>query len=341
MFLQTTPVVFECPPSSNDPPGRVLKMTAKRYFTAESASNGEGFSLLFAHCIGSHKEQWEPVIEQIFRLQRSKVRNQRVREAWSFDWQNHGDAAMLNRELLLETRQMGVSAYEWADAIAAFVRAPQMRGKRMVAIGHSAGTGAMMMSMRGLPLAAIPYVSVVLIEPTLATREMFYRHIADTTATMVAATMMRRDRWRSRAEAYAWFARRAPWKRWDPRVLRIFTNSGLRTTPDGEVTLKCDRRQEAIAYPDVHPHFDAVDELARICRSVPVHLVWANQSDFVPKIAQDALADVSEGRMVASITGLDGGHMLVQENPDRIALAICKALNGVGLDLSVRARSRL
>lgn len=53
MFLQTTPVVFDCPPNSNNPPGRVLKMTAKRYCTSQSVSNDEGFSLLFAHCIGA------------------------------------------------------------------------------------------------------------------------------------------------------------------------------------------------------------------------------------------------------------------------------------------------
>ncbi|KAJ7492901.1 Alpha/Beta hydrolase protein [Mycena galericulata] len=338
MFLQTIPVVFDCPPNSKNPPGRVLKMTAKRYFTTESASNEEGFSLLFAHCIGSHKEQWEPVIEQTFRLQQSKPRHQRVREAWSFDWQNHGDAAALNHELL--SWQSGVSAYEWAEGIAAFVRAPRMRGKRMVAIGHSAGTGAMVMTMRGLPLTALPYTSIVLIEPTLATREVFSCHVADRTAA-VAGTLVRREQWRSRAEAYAWFARRAPWKRWDPRVLRIFTEFRLRETPDGDVTLKCDRRQEAIAYPDVHPHFDAVDEIARVCRTMPIHLVWASRSNFAPRVVQDALSDISEGRRVASITRLEGGHMIIQECPDRVALEICKALDCVGVDLGVPARSRL
>ncbi|KAJ7745822.1 Alpha/beta hydrolase fold-1 [Mycena maculata] len=341
MLLHTTAAVFSCPPNRNGPVGLTLKMTAKRYCTAESASNEEGFSLLFAHCIGSHKEQWEPVIEHTFCVQQAKARHQRVREAWTFDWQNHGDAATLNHELLVNTRQMGVSAYEWGEAIAAFAVTPDMRGKRMVAIGHSAGTGAMMMSMRDFPTPAIPYVSVVLIEPIIATREIFYRHIADSTQTIVAAITMRRQRWRSRTEAYEWLKRRGPWKRWDARVLRIFVRYGLRDTSDGEVALKCDRRQEANAYPDVHPHFDAVDEIGRVCQSVPVHLVWANQSDFVPKIVQDSLSDVSEGRMVASITRLDGGHMIVQENPDRIALAICDSLDAVGVDLQIRARSRL
>lgn len=86
-----------------------------------------------------------------------------MREAWAFDWQNHGDAALLNRDLLVSNRAYGVcaspspiwpsylsfanavplAAYEWGAAIASFLRSSRMHGKRIVAIGHSAGAGAM------------------------------------------------------------------------------------------------------------------------------------------------------------------------------------------------------
>ena len=46
------------------------------------------------------KEQWEPVIEKLFTSQRKMDKAHRIREAWSFDWQNHGDAAVLNRQAL-------------------------------------------------------------------------------------------------------------------------------------------------------------------------------------------------------------------------------------------------
>jgi hypothetical protein len=36
----------------------------------------------------------------MFEVQQTKDENHRIREAWSFDWQNHGDAAVLNREAL-------------------------------------------------------------------------------------------------------------------------------------------------------------------------------------------------------------------------------------------------
>jgi hypothetical protein len=48
----------------------------------------------------SDKEQWEPVIEKLYKLLQKLDKAHRIREAWSFDWQNHGDAAILNRQLL-------------------------------------------------------------------------------------------------------------------------------------------------------------------------------------------------------------------------------------------------
>ncbi|KAG5341574.1 hypothetical protein C0989_009276 [Termitomyces sp. Mn162] len=94
-----------------------LQSTAKRYTSRFSSRNG--LTLLFAHCVGSRtfttahapcfiraeldsldKEQWEPTIEQIFRLQQQKDQRDRIREAWAFDWQSHGDAAIINARVL-------------------------------------------------------------------------------------------------------------------------------------------------------------------------------------------------------------------------------------------------
>jgi len=78
------------------PPNQGLKMTGKRYTTSFSKNNVRGLTFLFAHCVGSHKEQWEPVIADIFTHQQTMDKTHRIREAWSFDWQSHGDAAVLN-----------------------------------------------------------------------------------------------------------------------------------------------------------------------------------------------------------------------------------------------------
>ncbi|KAJ6517471.1 Alpha/beta hydrolase fold-1 [Mycena vitilis] len=332
MLLETTPFVFDCPQNVKDAPGLVLKMSAKRYRTSESARNLNGLVLLFAHCIGAHKEQWEPTITRILEL-----RSSQVQEAWAFDWPTHGDSAILNRALLetSPSRVYGVSASEWSDGIAMFINSPSMHGKRLVGIGHSAGAGTMVLTTKDTPVSDIPFASLILIEPTVIPRELFYQNLDDRMSTMefvVSATLLRRERWNSREEARKWLTRRVPWDSWDARVLHMLSKHGLLVadTPDGGVAIKCDRRQEALSYIDVKPHFSAARELGRISRTVPVHFIWGSGSPLVPEFVQAALGDGSDGRFAASITNVDAGHMVVQEKPHALADAICAILDSVG-----------
>ncbi|KAF8636764.1 hypothetical protein AX16_010967 [Volvariella volvacea WC 439] len=332
--LHIEPVVFDA--------AAPLKVAAKRY-THPASTNPDGLTLLFAHCIGAHKEQWEPTISTIFSLQQSKHPTRRIREAWAFDWQNHGESAVLNYEAL-QDRPEGVSAYEWANAIASFMRSPRMDGHRIVALGHSAGAATMTLTTQSLP-TPLPLHALVLIEPMIVTEALFHAHHADRMATMeltVASTAMRRDRWSSPAHARAYFAKRWPWSTWDARVVDILCEHGLRalnkhelaasdgSAPATAVTLKCDKNQEAVSYPDVDPHFESAAHLARICHSVPVHVVWGSRTELVPEFIQDALSDAAQGRVVASVTRVeDAGHMIPQEHPERLAHAVCRILDGV------------
>ncbi|KAJ7093412.1 Alpha/beta hydrolase fold-1 [Mycena belliarum] len=327
--MYTETIVFDCPPASTDPSGSVLKMVAKWYSVGESTSNEAGFTLLFAHCVGAHKEQWEPTIEELIRLQRHKAPRERVREAWSFDWPSHGDAAVLNRAFIARNRDTGIAASEWAKAIAAFVRS-RLQGKRLVVMGHSAACSAVMLSIKDIAVADIPYAAIVLIEPTFGTREEFNRHIAPSLPKAIEVISALRAQWPSRAAAHAWLQRLPQWKSWDARVLRIYTEYGLADTPDGKVEVKCDRRQEALAYADPTPHFAAVEELARVSHAIPIHLVYASRSHAVPRPVQDALPNAAANRVFASFTRLEGGHLLVQEDPDRVALMISTVLDSVG-----------
>lgn len=47
------------------------------------------------------KELWEPVVARLFQhVQSDTLERYKVREAWSFDWPTHGEAAVINRPLL-------------------------------------------------------------------------------------------------------------------------------------------------------------------------------------------------------------------------------------------------
>lgn len=150
---------------------------------------------------------------------------------------------------------------------------------------------------------------------------------------------------------------------------------GLVNTPDGDVMLKCDRRQEALAFPDFNPHFDAVGELARIGRFVPVHVVWASRSELMCVLPASPspfvltkTATLQPEALARLVVGGSGGRFdyaacrrsfsallpillimhlnlmparqLVQEVPDRVAQVISDVLDGLGVSVPAE-RSRL
>ncbi|KAF8700530.1 hypothetical protein AX14_000700 [Amanita brunnescens Koide BX004] len=333
--LQAKSFVFDCPASSGGSSKESeakLKTVAKRYTLGNSADNTEGLTLLFAHGIGSHKEQWEPTINRIFHRQQHKGTAHRVREAWSFDWQNHGDAAVLNREAL-KSRPNGISAYEWALAIAAFVRTPHMKGHRILVLGHSAGAAAVLISTKEFPIADIPYVGIVLIEPTMVSRDIFYSRYEERKAALdfaVNTTSMRRDTWRSKSEAFTYFMERVPWKKWDPRIVRLLVDYGLEETGDG-AKLKCERRQEAVSYGDTEPHFEGANLITRLCHSLPIHLIFGARDDLVPDFIKDSLSDTSQGRFMTSVGRVKhAGHLVCNATLSSLSLNVIAFLGCSG-----------
>ena len=79
-----------------------LVVTAKRYWDPELFSEDpDALTAVFTHGTGFHKEQWEPTFDDLVSLLKgSGHAGKRIREFWSLDCPNHGDAAILNeREL--------------------------------------------------------------------------------------------------------------------------------------------------------------------------------------------------------------------------------------------------
>lgn len=332
--MDVKPFVFEptpIPKSSNSG----LKITAKKYTVGNSSENEQGLTLILTHCIGSHKEQWEPTIEKMFAVQRHKNLRSQIREAWSFDWQSHGDAGLVNREMLKD-RKEGVSVYEWAAALTSFVRSYRMRGHRIVAIGHSGGAGAITLTTKDFPLSRIPYTTIILVESAIVTREVFHADYDDRMLQrnyVVSATSERTDRWPSREVALKWFMKRYPWNTWNPDIVRLFVEYALYEEPDGTVRLKCDKRLEAMAYTDVEGHFESAEILSYICHAVPVHLVWGAVDDIIPEQIKNSLSDASQGRAVASVKKVeDAGHMVVQEQPIRLAETLCDIIDKIEIE---------
>ncbi|OJT03415.1 hypothetical protein TRAPUB_5992 [Trametes pubescens] len=191
---------------------------------------------------------------------------------------------------------------------------------------------------------------MILVEPTMMTREILKNALEKDTHLIraVEVARKRKDIWPSREAAREYFSTRLPWRRWDKRVLDLYTEHALydlptSTYPDKKgVTFTITRAQEAGSMSHHEDGFDALDILQSICPVLPVHTVFGEHDDMVPVETQEAIVSVAEGRRMKSIVRVAGaGHLVVQEDPCGTALAIWGILQGEYAQVTIRVPSHL
>ncbi|KAJ7453156.1 Alpha/beta hydrolase fold-1 [Mycena latifolia] len=310
--------VLDSPPAAN---GKDMRMAAKRYTYAGQAPR-DGVTVLMFHAMGQHKEQWEPTIEKLFALQ---SRSSRIREAWTFDWQSHGESAVLNEEALTGDEK-AAPLDRWAAAIAGFIKSDFVKGHRLVGVGHSSGTVGLMVSTRHFDKC--PYAGLILVEPSMMDQQIWeanHEEIQPAFDMVTNAVMHRRDVWTSKEAAHKYFISRFPWNTWDPRVVTLFAEHGLResTDKDGKpcVVRKCPAIHEASAFQvNLEITWVAAAQVAKLSGVVPIHVVYGENVDMInlfqplmiprrPQIIRDGVIDKAKGRIVDSVTTIpDVGH---------------------------------
>ncbi|KAJ6459745.1 alpha/beta-hydrolase [Mycena vitilis] len=318
---------------------------------AAPADTRSSVVLVFSHSVASHKETWEPIAEYLFEFQGATTsEGVHIAEVWSMDSPNHGEAAAVNEEALLD-RPRGFSAYECGRGIQTLLNSGLVvPDTKIVSIGHSAGACIMICCTTEYSLDRLPFASMILIEPTMMTEEAFVQWLAKRRPTqdigkggrssreaapyLPKQTEMRTDSWASRAAAHTWLRARRPWKRWDPSSLALFVKYGLRDLPTATyptstegVTLACTRVQETAGYMYERDGVDATARLADLCARIPVHCIFGAENDFVKVETQHDLCDAARGRRMTSVSKIAGaGHLVTQEKPYELARAIWTAL---------------
>ncbi|KAG6835871.1 hypothetical protein H0H93_013784 [Arthromyces matolae] len=132
-------------------PNYPLLITAKRYWnpTSKYLDDPSALTLVLTHGSGFHKEVWEPTIDDFYTLLRNDHSSLRIREVWSIDSPDHGDAAVLNEHHLKNAYVPVFGWEEYARAIYSFLTNFGMgvdvdfSTRRLVGIGHSLGAGSL------------------------------------------------------------------------------------------------------------------------------------------------------------------------------------------------------
>lgn len=317
-------------------PNYPFLITAKRYWIPDVSYDDDALTLIFAHGTGFHKEHWEPTIDDLQELLLSRG-GVKVREFWSIDAPNHGDAAILNENTLSWGYENIFQWEDYARSIHSFLSGfgtgvdVDFKSRNLVGIGHSMGAVSLMLTVGYYP--QIKFHSVIFCELMCMSRE----YTAPAGNMLSSGAEKRRDTWPSKEEAYKTMKSRGVWSTWDDRVLRLFIECGLRGLPTLDypsktvgVTLKCSRAQEAACYRDGLGLTRGYRLLGSYVRTVPTHLIYGAIDDYLPAaVKMDIIDNVVWGvENLASFSRVEGaGHLVVQVNPRGLAQKIYDALN--------------
>ncbi|KAF8447216.1 Alpha/Beta hydrolase protein [Boletus edulis BED1] len=317
-----------------------LKCSALRY----PVSPG-GVTLIFIHGVSGHKEQYHTVITRLLSLR--EVATYDIREIWSIDFPNHGEAATLNRHLLDEYKAHSgkdegtCTTVDIAAYLHAFLSLPRFRGHNIVGMGHSGGCTVW---VRALTMFTSVYPNaLILLEPTL-----MFPFMSPTDprsihgAANVRGARAKRDTWSSRAEFRHWLATggKSIWSRWDPRVLDLYVEHALEEVVSSEghgsyITPKLRKDEEAAIY-TCQAHTIEPSQFAAVCTALNeagrhgVHIIWAELEEFVSKTAKAEILDAAEHRVKTQRTVAGSGHLVPQLQPDALGDAMHEVLGLIG-----------
>ena len=199
--------------------------------------------------------------------------------------------------------------------------------EQVIGVGHSLGAVATMIAARKQPLR---FRALALIEPVFLPPAVLAAARANPQAAaeqpFVLAARRRRDRWPSRADAFARFRAKSVFAGWSDAALWDYVNHGLHDDPaTGEVVLSFPREWEAWIYS--HPPTNVWDELPGL--SVPTLAVRGTQSD---TLYPNAWALWQNLQPAATFVEMDGvGHMLTAEAPEDVAGVVVHWLEDQGI----------
>ncbi|KAJ7146732.1 hypothetical protein C8R44DRAFT_598796, partial [Mycena epipterygia] len=275
-----------------------LLVAAKRYrYMGRTPQNG--ITLLMFHGLGQHKEQWEPVLEKLFLLQSEKSDFPPIREAWSFDWQSHGESAVLNEEALKDDPKSAPLDL-WGSAIAIFMKSDHVNGHKLVGIGYSSGTVGLMLSTRDFDKC--PYLGIILVEPSMMDKETWntsHEEIQPAFNMVANAVKHRRDVWASKEKAHQYFMGKFPWKSWDPRIVGLYVEHALKSSKDKDgnscVVRKCRMIHEASAFQvNLEVTWDAAEQLSKLYGIIPIHVVFGETLDLMQVRFSFLMPDIAD-----------------------------------------------
>ncbi|KAF9430457.1 hypothetical protein BGZ94_006805 [Podila epigama] len=241
-------------------------------------------SMVITHANGFHKELWEPVLTRLD--QKYSPRNM-----YAIDCRNHGDSAILNKDVLEDT-------FEWISyARDVLSTVDSLRLKKPIGMGHRQLWSKRNVKLMAEILRPGTFSAILAVDPTMFPASPDIKGSLDDQPWPQMA-LKRRDHWKSRLDMDA----QLPFTACENETCRI---------------------QEAAAFAakDSAP-YDAFERLGEI--SIPIHIITGEHSDINPPELVALKLERCKFGTVEVIK--DAGHLVPMDAPQETANSISKFL---------------
>jgi len=259
---------------------------------------GDGPPALLHHANGFCAALWDGVARRL----RGRVR------PLALDARGHGDSS----------RPEGPGAYRWsamADDLCAVARRLLLEVEAdafALGLGHSFG-GTLTLAAAGREPGL--FASAFLVDPVILPPPDADAARAGEGSRMAERARRRRQRWASRDEARDYLAERELFASWVPEELELYVAEALRERPEGGVELKCPGWVEAAIF-EGDVGMDLFALAGRV--EIPVRLLRAERGSFPRALYERLVAPMPRGEVAEA----PAGHLMVMEEPERVALAV-------------------
>ncbi|KAK4152407.1 hypothetical protein C8A00DRAFT_16289 [Chaetomidium leptoderma] len=192
------------------------RLAVKQYIPLDNPNPQPGdITIIGAHANGFPKELYEPLWDDLHK--RTAKTGIRIRSIWIADMWNQGQSGILNEQIL------GNDPSWWDHTRDLMTLINQKRDEMphpLVGIGHSMGGAQLTLLALSNPRLLR---SLILLDPVI--------QVSNSGIGPAIASTNRRDIWDSRASAATKFKQSKFYQTWDPRVLDLWIQHGLRALP--------------------------------------------------------------------------------------------------------------
>ncbi|KAF3929244.1 hypothetical protein AA313_de0205154 [Arthrobotrys entomopaga] len=302
--------------------GDRLDIVVNHYKPVNNPNPEDGdVTLLCAHGNGFHKELYEPFFECL--VEEYEKKGTKIRGIWIADFHNQGDSGVVNEGKL----GGDVSWFDHSrDLLSLVSYFPKDIVRPIAAIGHSMGACQL---FRLSVMHPTLFTCLVGLDPTISAVSLFPED-----SNPITASAKRRDIWPSREAAVKFFKSRPWYQNWDPEVLDLHMQYGLRKLPtplypdvtkveggENAVTLATTKHQECFTFwrTTIQDRTDTKD-MFRLLKEVKTPVCYIQGGDSPINYGNGNEVKMEHTPKPCEMHVLPGvGHLVPQEKPRETA----------------------